>query len=1598
MGKLKLLLAAFMLFSFSAIKADWDIWQAYAIFNVASTDVYYQSGQDGSDPNPLLNNQFFGRFNSSQSLILNGAELKTFKNNNGGNSNVCGGSMFYRVYKNCDSPGSFTAMNLGFICNNPCTGLNNAGDQKWGAGSQNINLLSGLTEPGSYVIEIYFEAEGNQFGGCGSFKYSSNGGNNFRSYFEYENSESFGDSNFTATPTWGGDTGSWAVVNNSDVSGLTGSELTKTSTLRLNGSAADDYYLSTQIATWQSQQEWYFWVGRRSNASETNRVRIWLYSDNANLEATSGINGYYVQLGDVGADAITLHRVVNGSASTLFTSSTTVYDGAADYGIAYHISRNESGLWTVRTSALPQNATDTQSTPTALSCPEDLATVTHGTVTDATITPSSNGYFGIWSRNTVSFLQHVEFDNFTLKTLPANTYVNLNATSNAILEPASDLVINIPVNIVNVSSTAGTSVQVAVTSGDTGRLVSYGVQTVTWSASETGTKNAQFTVDANDVCDDIATLVFTLQNVSGGQNAYINTPSTYTLTITDDDTGYATLINDDFEDGNANGWVAAGNGGWSASSSAPTSGTYSLRHDNTGVTNNSQVTTDLKQSSLGGAFTSWRLNAKNFNRNISAGNFFNIMLASDAATIAGSFNGYVIGPDPANGDLLTLYKVTGGVYSSLLVTTFNVSGVLVFGLEVTRDENGLWEVFVDSNGGFDNLVSLGTVTDTTHDVMNYFGANMGYTSTLSDLFSMDDIVVSQKGCKNEYYSQSPGGNINAAIWAPTAVGTPQTIVPGRFTRLNIQSGAPVVVNTNFNVGDISVASGSSLDFGSATSRIYGNLAVDGSTTANAGTVVLKGNTAQTIVGTGITSIHNLVVNNDFGSVSFLGDVETYGVVSLVNGTLQTQGNLTLKSNASGTSSIGAINSNADISGNVTVERFVPSGPAGYFYIGAPTVSSTHTIESVWNDNLVTTGVVGSDFPSYNFNNIYYYDETVPGDRNQGWVGMTSTSDAIDPTKGYAIYQSSPSITVDVTGTIQKGNINRSLSFTNNSSTADGWNLVVNPYPSEVSWVSLEANSSDLNTFYYYDGNLPGYRSYAANAGTGSGSPYIPHSQAFFVQATAGSQSLNFQETHKTNTNQAFERSTEESRFVRFVLSQNGQGDEAVLVFNENATSNFESIFDAQKLESPVLTSPEFAFVSVDGVHLTIDVTEMPNELLQIPLFLDIPQVGDFTLSFPENQNIPVGSCLSIEDTFTGTIYAIEEGMTLTFSNDEANYQGNRMVVRVTPSAEIIATNSSCFGMANGEISITTPVGDWSWNLTNDLGATVASSSNGGALVYVEAGNYELTMSSIAGECTSVLSDIVITEPSNPVVYEFTNTIAGCNTGVAAFYGEVLHAGEYTWQLENANSDILASGVTSNAEVAFSDLAAGDYVFKLFTSCEIIEHMFSTHDQNEVSGGIEDYTPSLILDENNTASISWTASLTGSPTIEWMVNGVAAGYGETLDYNFTEAGNYQVMMIASNGTCSLSEVVSVSVESAVSVEESLANQLDLIVRNGGFDVLFGATVLPLEIAVFAVNGQQIYSSQNVTSNQFVDMSGWAAGAYQVRITNNNKEVLSRMIVR
>jgi hypothetical protein len=125
--------------------ASSGLFDAYAIFSI-------NSGANTYRQYTAIQNWSIGSFTyGSSSLILNGAQNKTFKN---GGSNVTGGQIAYRVYLTSAGP---TGVPFSFIQLSFGENYGTPGDQRWETNNANVNLLAGRNV-GSYTFEAYFQA------------------------------------------------------------------------------------------------------------------------------------------------------------------------------------------------------------------------------------------------------------------------------------------------------------------------------------------------------------------------------------------------------------------------------------------------------------------------------------------------------------------------------------------------------------------------------------------------------------------------------------------------------------------------------------------------------------------------------------------------------------------------------------------------------------------------------------------------------------------------------------------------------------------------------------------------------------------------------------------------------------------------------------------------------------------------------------------------------------------------------------------------------------------------------------------------------------------------------------------------------------------------------------------------------------------------------------------------------------------------------------------------------------------------------------------------------------------------------------------------
>jgi len=127
--------------------------------------------------------------------------------------------------------------------------------------------------------------------------------------------------------------------------------------------------------------------------------------------------------------------------------------------------------------------------------------------------------------------------------------------------------------------------------------------------------------------------------------------------------------------------------------------------------------------------------------NTSANNFARVYLVSNEDNLKSELNGYFVQIGGTN-DSIGLYRQHGYETFQIIKSTIAFTGnsTNVLRIKVKRDEIGNWELFSDSNGGF-NFEQEGIGFDNTFLSPSYFGIYCKYTSSNATKFYFDDFKV-----------------------------------------------------------------------------------------------------------------------------------------------------------------------------------------------------------------------------------------------------------------------------------------------------------------------------------------------------------------------------------------------------------------------------------------------------------------------------------------------------------------------------------------------------------------------------------------------------------------------------------------------------------------------------------------------------------------------------------------------------------------------------------------------------------------------------------------------------------------------------------------
>lgn len=795
-------------------------------------------------------------------------------------------------------------------------------------------------------------------------------------------------------------------------------------------------------------------------------------------------------------------------------------------------------------------------------------------------------------------------------------------------------------------------------------------------------------------------------------------------------------------------------------------------------------------------------------------------------------------------------------------------------------------------------------------------------------------------------------------------------------------GGPITTNNDLTITSTLDASTSNYQV-----NVKRNWVNNGTFTQQLGTVNLNGTVAQSIGGSASTTFYNLTLNNSAGASIALAQ-NLRGTLTLTSGTFNTSGQVfTIISDATSTGRIGTI-TGGNITGNVTMQRYLPSGPTGWRMLGCPLAGRTL---SDWSDDFIMSGFTGSQYPTFSFNSVYTYDETQPDVKDTGFVKATNITNPLTPGKGFFIWLGPVPLTIDVTGTPNKFTQSFSLTYTNNNTAINiGWNLVSNPYPSSIDWNAAGWTKTNLNNaIYVWNPSLQQFASYVGGFGTNGGSNIIPSSQAFWVQANAASPALSLTETAKSATDQAFFKvlSAQSGQYAfKLKVTGNNYSDETVIGFDPAATTAFDASMDAQKMASWNAAVP-----SISSVPDTIDysVNNLPplTSDIAIPVRVMVGASGTYIIS-DSLLGLPYSSCLVLEDLLTG---AMTDLRTASYSFYIADTTvAPRFLIHVGAPIIKSSVSSSCSNTNDG-IGIATGTGSGPWNYTwqDANGMTMQShSSVAGAdsLINVLPGVYTVSISNNSGLCTTLSDTVVITSPA-PLTFSATaydETCSGNADGYVMLNAVNGGTAPFTYSWSNGMT-------TGNA----GNLGAGTYTLTVTDAhgCARVDSVTIAPGVNVVSSFTSNTDTTYIVYGGN---VTFTNTSSGAASYEWSYGDNSTDTLTSALHAYTATGTYSVMLVAFNGSCadtSYSQVV--VLYDPLSVNE-LSAGMNVQLLTGAGELLLAFDLDKAEdvrVTLYNALGQQLDTRQydHVQHDRIPLHVSSSKGIYFVRIDTGDRSV-------
>lgn len=349
----------------------------------------------------------------------------------------------------------------------------------------------------------------------------------------------------------------------------------------------------------------------------------------------------------------------------------------------------------------------------------------------------------------------------------------------------------------------------------------------------------------------------------------------------------------------------------------------------------------------------------------------------------------------------------------------------------------------------------------------------------------------------------------------------------------------------------------------------------------------------------------------------------------VNGatTITPASGIKIKSSSAGTGSL-ITNGSVGGTGTTYIERYITgntalNGALKYHQVSVPLIGNqngnTSYLSAVWMHS-------------------YLFDYTESDD---SWFNWNSGTGNFCPTnKGYLIYhrlwpgQATADTTYTMTGKLNTGSYSPPVTKVGN-----GFNLIPNPYPSSINWNASSGWSFNnmSSAIWLYNATTNNYatvlRTGSGTIASGTGtSSAIQVGQAFFVKATGSSPTVSMNDNVRIhNSAQGFLKNSDAiANSLRLNIEGNSSADEILVNFAFDATTGYDSQYDAEKFTGPE-TSPQLSALNVSSDKYSIIGLPLSSDETVLPLNLNMNFSGELTFTASQLESFTTETSIKLED-------------------------------------------------------------------------------------------------------------------------------------------------------------------------------------------------------------------------------------------------------------------------------------------------------------------------------------------------------------------------------